>query len=100
MIIKLASIKTAANLSYMERLGNGIKGFLPNYAKEIPSGVALAGGIALADAGTEAAFAKPGERRKAALSGLGKGAVYGSILAGVEPFIHHGLGKAMGIKTL
>lgn len=99
MLIKLASIKTAANLSTMERIGNGIKRFMPNYAKEIPSGVALTGGIALADAGTEAAFAKPGERSKAAISGLGKGAVYGAILAGSEPFMNHGLGKLLKIKT-
>lgn len=100
MIVKLANIKTAGSLSTFERIGNGIKNHLGSFAKEIPAGVALTGGIALADAGTEGLFAKPGEHTKAALTGLGKGAIYGAILSGSEPFMNHGLGKLMKIKTI
>jgi len=86
MIIKLAGLT--------KTIGGGIKRLAPGFLKEVPEGVALAGGIALADAGTEAIFAKPGERGKAALRGLGKGAVYGSILASVEPLMKHQIQKA------
>jgi len=93
MIVKLAWFKPKKALTLAERIGSGIKNHMGHYAGELPIGVALTGGIAAADAGTSALFAKPGDRKRAALEGLGKGAVYGAILSGVEPFIHHGLAK-------
>lgn len=47
----------------------------------------LTGGIALADAGVRAATAKDGQRGRAALRGLGEGAIYGTILSSAEPTI-------------
>ena len=99
MLIKMAYTKTALDSSTLGNVGSKIKNFMGVHAKELPMGVALAGGIALADAGTEAAFAKPGERGKAALKGLGKGALYGTILAGAEPFLRHGFAKPLHLPT-
>ena len=48
------------------------------------TGVPLIAGIGAADAVVEGVTAKPGERGKEALKGLGKGILYGSVLHGVE----------------
>ena len=62
------------------------------------SSIALTGGIGLAEAGTEAAFAKPGERLNAAKTGLKKGLLYGGILSGAEYGIQKGIFSAAGKK--
>lgn len=56
--------------------------------RKLIHGGALAGGIAIADSATHAAFPdKDKSRKDAAAKGLKQGAVYGSVLATVEPHL-------------
>jgi len=55
----------------------------------VQTGLALAGGIAAADAATETAMPGKKDRGSAALHGLKKGALYGGALAISEPILHH-----------
>ena len=89
MLIKLAGMKD---------VGKWLEAKLPNAASHIPNGIALTGGIAAADSITRATFAKPGERKKAALEGLVQGTLYGAALSAVEPMIGDPLKKAFGFK--
>ena len=78
-------------LAAQQKQEGGIAGWTKRHPL-LAGGVALTGGIAAADAGVRAIFNKAqyGTRAKAALHGLKEGAVYGGILAAVEPAILHG----------
>lgn len=80
MIIKIANV-----------LSQEAKGV--NWRKLLHVGIPLTGGIAIADGITEAAFAKPGERKQAFTKGLGKGAVYGATLSVAEHALENPVGK-------
>lgn len=86
-LIKLAQ----NNLNQQNQNQKGIAGWTKRHPI-LASGLALTGGIAAADAGVRAIFNKAqyGGRMKAAIHGLKEGAVYGGILAAVEPTILHG----------
>ena len=64
----------------------------PSLREKLITALALSGGITAADAATRATFTKD-DRQKAAIKGAKEGAVYGSVLAGAEPFISGGLRK-------
>lgn len=99
MLIKLANTTSDASKGVFKRIGSFLEKKFPIAHKEIGPGIALTGGIAGADAITRASFAKPGERKRAALEGLAQGAVYGGALTLLETPATHGINKLLGFAT-
>lgn len=67
---------------------------------ELAIGTALTGGITAADVATSAIFPGHGQTRKqAAWEGAKRGAIYGSVLSGVEPLIRIPLSRKLAMAS-
>ena len=100
MIVKLAGLFTkAAKPTRMKQFGKWLQGRMGSYAHEVPTGVALTGGIAIADGVTRATIAPKGHKLEGAKHGLLEGALYGAALSVAEPLIGQPLKKAMGYSA-
>jgi hypothetical protein len=73
----------------------------PDVRKKLAGAAALTGGIGIADAVTSAATAKDGESSVSeGAKGLGRGLLYGGVLAGAEPAIEGILKRKWGFSAL
>lgn len=98
-LIKLSGLLAGPLEQGAKKIGLGRIGSFISKHPNIASGAGLTVGLGAAEGAVGAIEAKPGERGKGAVKGLGKGLVEGAVLGSIEPHVTDLIKKRVNLPT-